>query len=62
MDLRGIKSDLTGQIVHLLYFKDDPSPLWSLPDFGDPLTTRNREKFHEPAQNYHYSDTEDQGM
>ena len=44
------------------YFKDGPSNLWSLPDFGDPLTTRNREEFHEPAQNYHYSDTEDKGM
>jgi len=42
-----------------LSIKDGPSTLWSLPDFGDPLTTRNREEFHEPAQNYHYSDTED---
>ena len=30
-----------------------------LPDFGEPITTRDRASYHEPAQAVHYSDEED---
>ena len=35
--------------------------IWHLPDFGEPITNRDRAAYHEPTQGHHYSEQEDQG-